>query len=148
MGVYLLSICDCSFCLLRGLFLYLRCWFGNMVLDFERFFVIYWLLVLVLIWVCYMFVLSRIEGEKLILSFLFVAFLFSVVGVLFALCCLVYSPQSDFWFRIVLALWSFVLIFLWVVWFLVCILSFVFKDLSRQQLVCSDVWEYRPVIPF
>nr|POE76604.1 hypothetical protein CFP56_15298 [Quercus suber] len=32
----------------KGLFFYLRCWFGNMVLDFERFLVIYCLLVLVL----------------------------------------------------------------------------------------------------
>ena len=45
----------------------------------------------------YMSVLSRIEGEKnwVFLSYS-VTFLFSIVGVLFALYCLVYIPQSKY----------------------------------------------------
>ena len=120
-------------------------YFSLMVLHFELF-----LVILLTTYTCFdaglaiwFLFLCLIFGLKLGLSFPIVACLVSDVGVLFSLCCLLYSPQSDFLFWIMWALWIFVLIFLWVVWLLVYILSFVIKDLSRQQIICSDVWEYR-----
>ena len=75
-------------------------YFSLMVLDFELF-----LVILLTTYSCFdaglatwFLFLCLIFGLKLGLSFLFVACLFSDVGVLFSLCCLLYSPQSDFLF--------------------------------------------------
>lgn len=66
-----------------------------MVLDFELF-----LVILLTTYSCFdaglaIWLVSHIR-LKLGLSFPFVACLVSDVGVLFSLCCLLYSPQSDF----------------------------------------------------